>query len=108
MRPWRNLGVGATRSGAKELEESFGAKAEWWRGLAGAMAWPSCWTAAAQIYGAIGRKVAMRGERAWDARVTTSRQAKLGFMRRAFDEARRRRVLYPASTRDATLWTRPR
>jgi len=52
MRPWRNLGVGATRSGAKELEESSGAKAEWWRGLAGAMAWPSCWTAAAQSYGA--------------------------------------------------------
>jgi len=52
MRPWRNLGVGATRSGAKELEKSSGAKAEWWRGLAGAMAWPSCWTAAAQSYGA--------------------------------------------------------
>ena len=32
----------------------------------------------------------------------------VGMARRAFDEARRRRVLYPASTRDATLWTRPR
>ena len=52
MRPWQKLGVGATRSGAKELEKSSGAKAEWWRGLAGAMAWPSCWTAAAQSYGA--------------------------------------------------------
>ena len=75
-----------------------------------ALAFRSAWAvlAAAGIYGAIGRSVATLGPRAWDARVTTSRQAKLGFMRRAFDQARRRRVLYPASTRDATLWTRPR
>ncbi|RZL96833.1 MAG: phytoene/squalene synthase family protein, partial [Sphingomonas sp.] len=60
-----------------------------------ALPFRSAWAvlAAAGIYGAIGRSVATLGPRAWDARVTTSRQAKLGFMRRAFDEARRRRVL---------------
>jgi len=75
-----------------------------------ALAFRSAWAvlAAAGIYGAIGRSVAKLGPHAWDARVTTSRQAKLAFIRRAFGEARRRRVLYPAATRDATLWTRPR
>ena len=75
-----------------------------------ALAFRSAWAvlAAAGIYGAIGRKVAELGPRAWDVRVGTSGSAKLGFMRRAFGEARRRKALYPPSVRDATLWTRPR
>ncbi len=74
-----------------------------------ALAFRSAWAvlAAAGIYGAIGRKVAELGPRAWDVRVGTSGSAKLGFMQRAFSEARRRRTLYPPSARDATLWTRP-
>ena len=74
-----------------------------------ALAFRSAWAvlAAAGIYGAIGRKVAELGPRAWDVRVGTSGSAKLGFMQRAFGEARRRRTLYPPSARDATLWTRP-
>jgi phytoene synthase len=64
--------------------------------------------AAAGIYGAIGRKVAALGARAWDRRVTTSGIAKIGFIVRAWREARQRVVLYPAQPRDPALWTRPR
>ena len=75
-----------------------------------ALSFRSAWAvlAAAGIYGAIGRKVAALGPRAWDARVTTTGRAKLGFIRRAFGEARRRRTLYAHAARDETLWTRPR
>jgi len=70
----------------------------------------SAWAvlAAAQIYGAIGREVAARGERAWDRRVSTSAAAKIGMIGRAAGEALRRRTLYPLSQRSAALWTRPR
>lgn len=75
-----------------------------------ALSFRSAWAvlAAAGIYGAIGRKVAALGPRAWDMRVGTSGAAKLGFIRRAFGEATRRKASYPPSLRDATLWTRPR
>ncbi|WP_425231010.1 phytoene/squalene synthase family protein [Sphingomonas sp.] len=70
----------------------------------------SAWAvlAAAGIYGAIGREVAARGERAWDARVTTSRAAKLGHVARAGWQAANRARLYRPAGRDPTLWTRPR
>ncbi len=42
---------------------------------------------AARIYGAIGRKVRARGERAWDHRVRTGALAKLGHVIAAFFEA---------------------
>jgi phytoene synthase len=64
--------------------------------------------AAANIYGAIGRTVAARGERAWDTRVTTSKAAKIGFILKAAYQARRRTALYPPAPRDPALWTRPR
>jgi phytoene synthase len=69
----------------------------------------SAWAvlAAAGIYGAIGRTVADRGERAWDSRVTTSRWEKVTFIVRAAIEARRRAALYPPTPRDIA-WTRPR
>ncbi|MDB5697134.1 MAG: Phytoene synthase [Sphingomonas bacterium] len=69
----------------------------------------SAWAvlAAANIYGAIGRAVADRGEHAWDHRVTTSRADKLGFVAKAGWQAARRRTLYPPVSRDG-LWTRPR
>jgi len=70
----------------------------------------SAWAvlAAAEIYGAIGREVAARGERAWDSRVSTSATAKVGMIVRAASEALRRRWLYPPAPRSAALWTRPR
>jgi len=64
--------------------------------------------AAANIYGAIGRTVAARGERAWDDRVTTSKAAKIGFIAKAAYQARRRAALHPPIPRDPALWTRPR
>ena len=63
--------------------------------------------AAAGIYGAIGREVARRGARAWDARVTTSGAAKLGFIAHGGWQAARRRALYPPGPRDPALWCRP-
>ncbi|MGP7795000.1 phytoene/squalene synthase family protein [Sphingomonas sp. CLY1604] len=74
-----------------------------------ALSFRSAWAvlAAAAIYGAIGRKVARLGPRAWDARVTTSKADKLRFIARAAVEARGRGAL-PFVARDAGLWTRPR
>ncbi len=70
----------------------------------------SAWAvlAAAAIYGAIGREVVRRGERAWDARVSTSSADKLRFIARAAAQAMRRRRLYPPTARNPALWTRPR
>ncbi|WP_093315665.1 phytoene/squalene synthase family protein [Sphingomonas jatrophae] len=60
--------------------------------------------AAAGIYGDIAREVVRRGARAWDARVVTSKAAKLGWVARAWGQAVRSPP--PASRRG--LWTRPR
>ena len=75
-----------------------------------ALPFRSAWAvlAAAGIYGAIGRTVAALGARAWDRRVSTSGLAKIGFIVRAWREARRRARLYPPQPRDPALWTRPR
>ncbi|MEI9927677.1 MAG: phytoene/squalene synthase family protein [Sphingomonas sp.] len=69
----------------------------------------SAWAvlAAAGIYGDIARKVAERGERAWDRRAATAPFEKLGWIARALGQALRRERLYPANSR-AGLWTRPR
>ncbi|MEG3088479.1 phytoene/squalene synthase family protein [Sphingomonas sp. PB4P5] len=69
----------------------------------------SAWAvlSAAGIYGAIGRAVAARGERAWDHRVTTSGWQKVKFIARAANEARGRQRLYPPAPR-TIAWTRPR
>jgi phytoene synthase len=61
---------------------------------------------AGNIYGAIAREVARRGEHAWDRRVTTGAGEKLRFIARAGLEAAR--PAGPDTPRDATLWTRPR
>jgi phytoene/squalene synthetase len=74
-----------------------------------ALSFRSAWAvlAAADIYGAIARTVAARGEHAWDRRVSTGAAAKLGFIARAAANAARRRTLYPPRPRDPDLWTRP-
>ena len=71
-----------------------------------ALSFRSAWAviAAASIYGAIGREVARRGERAWDRRVSTSTAAKLGFIARAAGAAARRRAIMPAPR---PPWQRP-
>jgi phytoene synthase len=63
--------------------------------------------AAAGIYGAIGRKVAAQGVQAWDRRIGTSGAEKLGFIVRAWREARGREAILDVP-RDPALWTRPR
>ncbi|WP_419826747.1 phytoene/squalene synthase family protein [Sphingomonas sp.] len=87
------------------LAERYEASA---RGGAAALPFRSAWAvlAAAGIYGDIAREVARRGGRAWDARVTTGRTDKLGWIVVAGWQAARRHRL-PATPRDG-LWTRPR
>lgn len=70
----------------------------------------SAWAvlAAADIYGAIARKVAARGAAAWDERVATSATAKLAIIAQTAGRALRRAALYPPAPRDPSLWTRPR
>ena len=74
-----------------------------------ALSFRSAWAvlAAADIYGAIARKVAARGERAWDNRVSTGKAEKIGFILRAAHRASRRITRYEVP-RDPSLWTRPR
>ena len=60
--------------------------------------------AAAGIYGAIARKVAARGEHAWDHRVTIGRAEKLALIVKAGAAALNLRTPGP---RDSALWTRP-
>lgn len=75
-----------------------------------ALRFRSAWAvlAAAGIYGDIARKVAERGDHAWDHRVATSGLEKLRWIARSWWQALRRRDFYPAAPRDPDLWTRPR
>lgn len=90
----------ATRAAAFEASARVGAKA---------LSFRSAWAvlAAAGIYGAIGRKVAARGAHAWDQRIGTSGAEKLGFIAKAWRNARGRAGIEEAP-RDPALWTRPR
>jgi 15-cis-phytoene synthase len=60
--------------------------------------------AAAGIYGGIARKVAERGEHAWDHRVTVGSAEKLGLIITTAATALNQRTPAP---RDRALWTRP-
>jgi phytoene synthase len=73
-----------------------------------ALSFRSAWAvlAAAGIYGDIARKVAERGDAAWDKRVSTSAFEKAGWIFRAFGQSFRRKALFPAQKRDE-LWCRP-
>ena len=72
---------------------------------AAALTFRSRWAvlAAAGIYGDIAREVARRDQTAWDARVFTSKTAKLGWVAKALVQARRKAVPTPREG----LWTRP-
>ncbi|MEO8722681.1 MAG: phytoene/squalene synthase family protein [Sphingobium sp.] len=75
-----------------------------------ALSFRSSWAvlAAAGIYGDIAREVARRGEGAWDARVITSKRAKLCWVMQALGQAMVRRGRWPArDIRNPALWCRP-
>lgn len=101
--PFRaRLAVLAKRMAAMAAEHEASA-------IEGAQALPfrSRWAvlAAAGIYGDIARKVAARGEHAWDHRVTTGRAEKLGLLAKAGAAAWNQRTPQP---RDPALWSRPK
>ncbi|WP_156680218.1 phytoene/squalene synthase family protein [Sphingomonas profundi] len=75
-----------------------------------ALRFRSAWAvlAAAGIYGDIAREVARRGSRAWDARVVTSKAAKLGWVAKAAAQARGRGRHWPVATPRPLAWVRPR
>ena len=79
------------------------------RGGTPALSFRSAWAvlAAAGIYGDIAREVRRRGARAWDARVSTGAAAKLGWIARAWGQARGR-ARYAGEPRPAGLWGRER
>ncbi|UZK65520.1 phytoene/squalene synthase family protein [Sphingomonas sp. M1-B02] len=89
-----------------ERAEAYEASA---RGGTPALSFRSAWAvlAAAGIYGDIARRVAERGAGAWDARVSTTKAEKLGWIVRAYGQARGR-AQYRGKPRPANLWTRPR
>lgn len=72
-----------------------------------ALGFRSAWAvlAAANIYGAIARQVAERGEHAWDHRAVTSPVEKLGYIALALQQALARRSGTEVP-RDPELWTR--
>jgi len=59
---------------------------------------------AANIYGAIARKVVARGEHAWDSRTVIGKRRKLVFMAQALAQC----AMPPAPYERDRLWTRPR
>jgi 15-cis-phytoene synthase len=59
---------------------------------------------AANIYGAIARKVVARGEHAWDSRTVIGKRRKLVFMAQALAQC----AIAPAPYDRDDLWTRPR
>ena len=79
------------------------------RGGTPALPYRSAWAvlAAAGIYGDIARRVAERGDHAWDHRVTTSKREKAAWIARAAAQAAGR-ARYADVPRDPVLWTRPR
>lgn len=74
-----------------------------------ALSYRSAWAvlAAAGIYGDIARRVAERGDHAWNHRVVTSKAEKAGWIARAAAQAARRER-YAELSRNPVLWTRPR
>ncbi len=75
-----------------------------------ALSFRSAWAvlAAAGIYGDIAREVAARGAGAWDARVVTSKAAKLGWVATAAGQAAVRARRWPGDAPRDGLWTRAR
>lgn len=79
------------------------------RGTA-ALPFRSAWAvlAAAGIYGAIARKVARRGEEAWNGRTSVGKAGKMGWLLMGGVQALGRRWLWRDGAKREALWTRPR
>lgn len=94
---------------ARRLAERAALHEESARGGTPALSYRSAWAvlAAAGIYGDIARRVAERGDHAWDHRVTTSKREKAAWIARAGVQAAGR-GRYADTPRDPVLWTRPR
>jgi phytoene synthase len=103
FRPRLTVLAGRLAGGAADYAESA-------RAGTPALGFRSAWAvlAAAGIYGDIAKKVAARGEHAWDHRVTTSAVEKLGWIARSWWQALRRKELYPPAPRNPDFWQRPR
>ena len=86
-----------------DLVESYEASA---RVGAARLPFRSRWAvlSAANIYGAIARKVVARGARAWDSRTVIGKRRKLVYMARALAEC----AIAPVPRDRNGLWTRPR
>ncbi|WNO53819.1 phytoene/squalene synthase family protein [Stakelama saccharophila] len=93
---------------AQRLADMATAYADSARAGVGRLSFRAAWAvlAAADIYGAIARKVAAAGEHGWDHRVHTGRSEKAGAIARAALAALRRREARPRP-RSPELWTRP-
>ena len=107
MKPWVRPRLAIL---ARRMADMAAAYEESARHGTGALPPRAAWAvlAAAGIYGDIAREVARRGEQAWDARVITTKPAKLGWVARAGLQVIGRAKRWPAdATRPANLWTRP-
>lgn len=107
MKPWLRPRLAIL---ARRMADMAAAYEESARHGTGALPPRAAWAvlAAAGIYGDIGREVARRGEQAWDARVITTKAAKLGWVARAGMQVIGRAKRWPADApRPAHLWTRP-
>ncbi|MDR7153267.1 phytoene synthase [Sphingobium xenophagum] len=107
MKPWVRPRLAIL---ARRMADMAAAYEESARHGTGALPPRAAWAvlAAAGIYGDIAREVARRGEQAWDARVITTKAAKLGWVARAGMQVIGRARRWPADTpRPAHLWTRP-
>ncbi|KKW93317.1 phytoene/squalene synthase family protein [Sphingobium chungbukense] len=108
MKPWVRPRLAIL---ARRLADMAAAYEESARHGTGALPPRSAWAvlAAAGIYGDIARKVARKGEHAWDHRVTTEKSEKLGWVLRAGLQVAGRGRRWPAETlRLDTLWSRSR
>lgn len=107
MKPWVRPRLAILARRMADMAAAYEASA---RHGTGALPPRAAWAvlAAAGIYGDIAREVARRGEQAWDARVITTKAAKLGWVARAGMQVIGRAKRWPADApRPAHLWTRP-
>ena len=104
LAPESRAGLATLGARLADRAEAYEASA---RGGTPALSFRSAWAvlAAAGIYGDIAREVRRRGADALDRRVTTGKLAKLGWIARAWGQARGR-AAYAGEPRPAELWTR--
>lgn len=107
-KPWARERLAGVVARLVDAAERYEASA---RVGAAALPFRSAWAVltAAEVYGAIGRKVRAAGPKAWDHRIGTGRLEKLSLMARARVAAARRhqQALMARSPERTGLWTMP-